>query len=471
MQTIKAIIFDMDGVLVNSEEIFEKREFIFLNTITHGKWTKSNQESIRGKTLFDVYKLLNEKFNIRQTRFKFLEKYNMLLTEVYTNEVSLNPGVIELLDALIKTKNKKLAIASSTSKKFIDIVLTRFSLQSYFNIIISSESLGSQHGKPNPDVFLLAAKKLHVKSEECLVIEDSLNGVVAAKRANMYCIAYCNPKNYALKNFADYTVSDLRDIKLIIINLRNTKKSDIEIQSFRGGKIYLMSSESVNKADYYTDFLLIELIKYISHKKGKKLHILEIGTGRGYALIELAKKFKNIELVGTDIDKDSIELATKNVYLNSLEQAIQIKGPGDLFNPIQKGEKFDLVFAALPQMPFTKNFLKSLKNINKYHVTTSAGGEDGQKILTKFIKQAKKFLISGGAIAFVQSDFSSPQKAKLSLDHIGYNNITIKRKKKYLRETTLTKLLKSEIEKKGYKFRKDKKGEEYFNLLTIMAQT
>ena len=92
------------------------------------------------------------------------------------------------------------AVASSTTKPIIEVILKKLKLYDLFNIIISGDEV--ENGKPAPDIFLQAAARLSVKPLECVVVEDSYNGVKAAKSAGMYCLGYHNP-NSGCQNISD----------------------------------------------------------------------------------------------------------------------------------------------------------------------------------------------------------------------------------------------------------------------------
>src|SRR5690606_16267798 len=105
-------------------------------------------------------------------------------------EIETMPGVEKLIKKLVN-KNIPLALASSSFPEVIKIILQKTGMQTYFDVVVSSSEAGAS--KPHPDVFLLAAEKLGVAPDRCMVIEDSTNGITAAKSAGMYCIAYAGP--------------------------------------------------------------------------------------------------------------------------------------------------------------------------------------------------------------------------------------------------------------------------------------
>ncbi|MBE6067253.1 MAG: HAD family phosphatase [Clostridium lundense] len=214
---VKAVIFDMDGVIIDSEplhlsieeDIFKKlgisityeEHNTFIGTTSHYMWNKI-------KTNHNLTESLEELVELdRNTYLDFLN-----------NTLDLQPikGVKELIINLHKN-NIKLAVASSSPLNVIEKILSLFEIRGYFDYIVTGDCVSKS--KPEPDIFLYAAKKLDADPKECVVIEDSHNGVLAAKKANMKCIGYknVNSGNQDLSK-ADITIDDFNDINAAFIN-------------------------------------------------------------------------------------------------------------------------------------------------------------------------------------------------------------------------------------------------------------
>ncbi len=116
-----------------------------------------------------------------------------------------------------KEKGLKIALASSSATSLIEVVIEKLKIRDYFEVIESAEYL--DFGKPHPEIFIKTASKLGVQASECLVIEDSFNGVLAAKSARMKVIAIPDEESKSDNQFviADYILDDLKQIKQIII--------------------------------------------------------------------------------------------------------------------------------------------------------------------------------------------------------------------------------------------------------------
>jgi beta-phosphoglucomutase-like phosphatase (HAD superfamily) len=181
---IKAVIFDMDGTMVDSEKLwgdvgiaFATRYNVTMNKeITRQMMGKKDSGSLLA---FKEYFHLNESVDeLTQVRRK------MIMED--TGLIRVNAGLYELLDLLDRLKIKK-AVATSAFKEFTKKVLSGFDLEKRFDAIITGDDVVL--GKPDPTIFLEAAKLMGIPPKECLVIEDAENGVEAAYRAEMRVFA------------------------------------------------------------------------------------------------------------------------------------------------------------------------------------------------------------------------------------------------------------------------------------------
>ena len=186
-----AVIFDMDGVLVNSEPFYvevEQKNFrqlgLFISSEEH--------QTYQGTATDRMWQLIKERHGIVQTVEDLVEMTNNLVTPYFHSLEKMEPmpGVGNLIEKL-KEKGVPLALASSSYADVIEIILQKTGLKKYFDVVVSSQMAGAS--KPEPDIFLLAAEKLGIQPEKCLVIEDSTNGIKAAKTAGMFCVAFAGP--------------------------------------------------------------------------------------------------------------------------------------------------------------------------------------------------------------------------------------------------------------------------------------
>ncbi|MGI6094530.1 MAG: HAD-IA family hydrolase [Lachnospiraceae bacterium] len=188
---LKAVIFDMDGTLINSEPFhFEAWKLAMAKrglTLEYDKYKScigSTIEYLMG-LFHKYYGIDREDTSVRDDMMAI--KKQLILERGY---VPLIPGVYELLKRLYEA-GYLLAVASSSPEAYIKEVVHAHGIEQYFTLLCSGESV--KDPKPAPDVFLKAARELGVDPEECLVVEDSMNGCKAAKAADMACIGFYNP--------------------------------------------------------------------------------------------------------------------------------------------------------------------------------------------------------------------------------------------------------------------------------------
>jgi HAD superfamily hydrolase (TIGR01509 family) len=201
---IKAIIFDMDGLLIDSEpcwKIAEKKVFGQLGL-------NLDDDLLRQVMGFRLSEVVRHWYNYQSwpdPDFEQTEK-DVLNTvkELIINEAEVLPGVHALLDKLHK-ENYKMAVASSSAMSLIEAVVDKLNARDYFDVLWSAEF--EPFGKPHPGIFITTAQKLGVVPSECLVFEDSINGVIAAKAARMKCIAVPEAATFNDPRFA---IADLK---------------------------------------------------------------------------------------------------------------------------------------------------------------------------------------------------------------------------------------------------------------------
>jgi mannitol-1-/sugar-/sorbitol-6-/2-deoxyglucose-6-phosphatase len=202
---IEAVIFDMDGVLLDSEPFWQDAEMeIFATVGIH--LTREQCIETMGLPVIDVvqYRYSQNPWNQKSLRDVSNEILEGVELRVRKYAVPLN-GVIELLN-FFKHRRIATALASSSAMRLIQTVLEKFSLEHVFDVVHSAEQ--EEYGKPHPAVFLTTSKRLNVSPIHCLVVEDSFNGLIAAKAARMKTLII--PMNAQLHE----TRFDIADLKL-----------------------------------------------------------------------------------------------------------------------------------------------------------------------------------------------------------------------------------------------------------------
>lgn len=190
--SLAAVIFDFDGVLVDSERYWQKEEQSFFKTILNG-WNGSHHADIVGLSVEGSYRYFQQTYGLTISLQEYRENYARIADRVYA-QCALIPGVETFLQELSK-EQMPMAIASSARRRLIESTLSKFHLRHYFLILVSAEDLPENAGKPNPSIYLITAKLLGIPPEQCVAIEDAKNGVQSAKAAGMKCIALRNGVN------------------------------------------------------------------------------------------------------------------------------------------------------------------------------------------------------------------------------------------------------------------------------------
>ena len=185
---MKAFIFDKDGVLA---ETFDMHLEAFVKTFSEVgiKITKKDLIKRYGMKTHEIVKMMmkdKEKEITEETAKNMAEKKENYYRELVEGKLKLLPGVKEFL-AYLKSKGYRIGVASSASLESIKQLLIETNIEKFFDAMVSGFDI--KLSKPNPDIFLECAKKLNVKPEDCVVVEDSVHGIEAAKRARMKSLA------------------------------------------------------------------------------------------------------------------------------------------------------------------------------------------------------------------------------------------------------------------------------------------
>lgn len=203
----KAVIFDMDGVLVYTEQFYFNRRMKFFDELKIEPFTRKIQDFI-GLSSNMIWEMLIpgdiEKREILKEKYLNYSKKN----EVNFLKV-LNPSAKEVLSKL-RDKNIKIAIASSSRKSDISKMIKDCKLNDYIDFIISGEEC--EKSKPDPEIYIKAVKALDFLAEEIIVVEDSTLGIRAAKAAGLSVIALVQKEYYIDQSEADFQINDLIEV-------------------------------------------------------------------------------------------------------------------------------------------------------------------------------------------------------------------------------------------------------------------
>jgi len=185
LEDIKAVIFDLDGTLVDSMWIWKQIDIEYLAKRSI-ELPEGLQKEIEGMSFTETAAYFKETFKLTDTIEEIKEEWRAIAFDFYRNKIDLKEGVREFI-GLLKSRNIKIGIGTSNSRELALEVLKKHNIYECFDTLRTSCEV--ENGKPHPDVFLKVAEDLKVKPHECIVFEDTYAGVLAAKRAGMRVIA------------------------------------------------------------------------------------------------------------------------------------------------------------------------------------------------------------------------------------------------------------------------------------------
>ncbi|MDF2820027.1 MAG: family hydrolase [Clostridiales bacterium] len=215
LKNIEGVIFDLDGTLIDSMWLWEEVDHDYLEKFGI-EIPEDLKDEIEGMSATETANYFKNRFNIKDSVEEIMSTWIEMSRDYYLNRVPLKNGVIEFLEYLYKS-NIKIGIGTSNFRELTEAILNKYEISHYFSgIATSCEAL---QGKPAPDVFLLAANRIGVHPNKCLVFEDIPNGIRAAKAAKMKCCAvYDNFSKDIIeekKALADYYINDYTELMLV----------------------------------------------------------------------------------------------------------------------------------------------------------------------------------------------------------------------------------------------------------------
>ena len=207
----RAVIFDMDGVLIDSEPLHLEALNQVLAPLGH-QATAAENEQFWGMTSQECWQVLTDRYALTGNLADYLSQYDECLLRILQRPVVPMPGARDVL-ARLRQNGVRVALASASKKVWVDATLSALRLREFFEVVVCGDEV--EHGKPSPDVFLLAATRLGVPPERCVVIEDAPNGILAAKRAGMTAILLRTPATqHVHADDADDVIDSLADFDL-----------------------------------------------------------------------------------------------------------------------------------------------------------------------------------------------------------------------------------------------------------------
>lgn len=213
---IKTVIFDMDGVIVDTEPVHKYAYYQHFKELNI-EVSEEMYATFTGNSTRNVFQKLKAHFDLTEDVEDLILRKRHLFNEAFDTkpDLELIEGVLDLIKDL-HLNDIELILASSASKSTINRVFNRFNLNQYFSYKVSGEDFPKS--KPDPAIFIHAASLSKAPKENCIVIEDSTNGIIASKSAGIKCIGYDSPNSkYQDLSLADWIVKEFSEIDINVL--------------------------------------------------------------------------------------------------------------------------------------------------------------------------------------------------------------------------------------------------------------
>lgn len=212
----KAVLFDLDGTLVDSMGLWKEIDIQFMKDRDLAM-PESLQMDIAGMSMYETALYFIREFELEDQPEDLMDLWNEMARENYRHHVELKPGAIEFLQSL-KDKGIKTGLATSNSYDLVQACFEGTGLGKYLDAVVSADEV--KNGKPAPDVYLTCARKISVDPRTCIVFEDVIQGVQAARNAGMKVYAIDDPYSREhldeKMNLSDGVISDFTEIDLLL---------------------------------------------------------------------------------------------------------------------------------------------------------------------------------------------------------------------------------------------------------------
>ena len=210
---LEAVLFDMDGVIIDSEPLWSDAEKQLLAR-RNLPYSPSLKTAMMGRDARGAVGYLIEHYSLADSLGELIEERNQLIAELFKEHLKAIPGALDLVRSVIAASIMT-GLVSSSPKPLVELALEKLGTTGLFDLTLSGDQV--VRGKPAPDIYITAAEKLGVKPEYCLVIEDAPHGVAAAKDAGMCCLAIGTSVSVVELAMADKVVSGFEEVDVQVL--------------------------------------------------------------------------------------------------------------------------------------------------------------------------------------------------------------------------------------------------------------
>ncbi len=209
---IKGLIFDMDGTLIDSMDVWDRVDEDFVR-LFHKEMSKEAKAKIEEMSFSESARFFIEEFQLDLTESEVKEIWRRMVYEQYEKKVPLKKGVMAFLK---KNQAKKMAIVTSSHRELVDLIMKRFQLAPYITTIVTVDEFGIN--KTRPDIFEEAIRKLGLQKEECLIFEDAHYAVKMLKQHDFQVVGVYDKHWHAveeeIKQMVDYYITDFQELQV-----------------------------------------------------------------------------------------------------------------------------------------------------------------------------------------------------------------------------------------------------------------
>ncbi|MBR5974302.1 MAG: HAD-IA family hydrolase [Clostridiales bacterium] len=306
---ISAVIFDLDGVLLDSEPYHDATT----TSILESYGAEGAYEAIRpyvGRTSTDLWAAMKAKYDIPASVEDLVElQWKKNVAGIPDSGLERSEGLTELLN-YCHEKGIHIAVASSSRRDYVEAVFDHLNLWQYIEVFATGEEV--ENGKPMPDIFLLAATRLDIDPERCLVIEDSTAGVQAGRMAGMYTVGYDNPTSGGQNvTAADVVIKSLTEVPKIIEQLSTVQVLPVTSPTRR---MAVASLAEIIWNEYFPKIISQEQVNYMVQKYQSLPAITKAIAEEGYQYFLLVLGDTPIGYLGLLPEDDDVMLLSK-IYL------------------------------------------------------------------------------------------------------------------------------------------------------------
>lgn len=346
LKDIKAVIFDLDGTLVDSMWMWKKIDIEYLGRFGI-EVPDGLQKAIEGFSFSETAAYFKERFQIPDSLEQIKADWNRMAREKYEKEVPLKPGAAEFLK-FCKKMGIKMGIATSNSKELVLTVVNALGIEDYFSCIMTACEVNK--GKPAPDIYLAVADRLCVSPGHCLVFEDVVQGILAGKNAGMRVCAvedvYSMQQKEEKKEASDYYIEDYRDI---------IKQWDLSKNCDNTEGFLPISKEDMERRGIgQLDFVYVSGDAYVDHPSFGHAVITRILEANGYRVGIIAqpdwKDEKSITVLGRPrlgflVSSGNMDSMVNHYYVSKKHRQTDAYTPGG--EPFKRPDHATVVYSNL----------------------------------------------------------------------------------------------------------------------------